>query len=207
MESFIRHDAENMKRYYETTGFVLKPVMLEERFLYKMDGNRTIISGVADRVDLEMNCNGSFTGRFIIYDYKKGGVKGIKECIEGSDFQLPLYYPAFINILKDAFGIEQPDCLALLYYSIEKLQWNGFIRKDIKKALFEGKKGPRNIPEKPNMELVLSWSEKEAMKVIERIRQGCFMLPKQCPATEYTPCTYSGMCRYESTRISRKAGV
>ena len=53
------------------------------------------------------------TGRFIIYDYKKGGVKGIKECIEGSDFQLPLYYPAFINILKDAFGIEQPDCLAL----------------------------------------------------------------------------------------------
>ncbi len=207
LESFIRHDAENMKRYYETTGFVLKPVMLEERFLYKMDGNRTIISGVADRVDLEMNCNGSFTGRFIIYDYKKGGVKGIKECIEGSDFQLPLYYPAFINILKDAFGIEQPDCLALLYYSIEKLQWNGFIRKDIKKALFEGKKGPRNIPEKPNMELVLSWSEKEAMKVIERIRQGCFMLPKQCPATEYTPCTYSGMCRYESTRISRKAGV
>ena len=35
LESFIRHDAENMKRYYETTGFVLKPVMLEERFCTK----------------------------------------------------------------------------------------------------------------------------------------------------------------------------
>lgn len=63
----------------------------------------------------------------------KKAASSIKECIEGDDFQLPLYYSAFNNIIKERFHIGQPECLALLYYSIEKLDWNGIIRKDIKK--------------------------------------------------------------------------
>jgi ATP-dependent helicase/nuclease subunit B len=206
LERFIRHDAENMARYNEVTGCILKPIMLEERFVYKLDGDRAVITGIADRVDLEIDSDGHFTGRFIIYDYKKGSINGIKECISGDDFQLPLYFSAFKNILKEAFGIPHPECLALLYYSIEKLNRDGIIRNDIKKALFEGKKGTKSTPEKANMELVLSWAEQEAVKVIEKIRQGYFMPPRECPKGIFG-CIYDNMCRYDRARLARKAGV
>ena len=94
-----------MSRYHETTGCTLRPVMLEEPFTINIGSGNSILKGVADRVDLEVSPNGAYTGRFIIYDYKKSGIKGIKECIEGSDFQLPLYYSAFKNIIKDKFKI------------------------------------------------------------------------------------------------------
>jgi len=206
LKSFIIHDAENMSRYYQTTGYTLKPVMLEEPFKMTIGKENSILKGVADRVDLEVDLKGVYTGRFIIYDYKRGSSKSIKECIEGSDFQLPLYYNAFNNILKERFDIEQPQCLALLYYSIEKLDWNGIIRKDIKKALFEGRKGTKSTPDKANMEVVLSWAEKEAINVINNIRKGYFMLPKECPASSIFGCLYSGICRYDRTRLAQKEG-
>lgn len=207
LQNFIIHDAENISRYYETTGCILKPVMLEEPFKMTIGKENSILKGVADRVDLEVDHKGSYTGRFIIYDYKKGGIKGIKECIEGSDFQLPLYYNAFKNILKDKFNIDQPECVALLYYSIEKLEWNGIIRKDIKKALFEARKGTKSTPEKANMEVVLSWAGNEANTVINSIRKGHFMTPRECPASSMFGCLYSGMCRYDRTRLAQKVGA
>jgi hypothetical protein len=109
-------------------------------------------------------------------------------------------------MIQKRFGVENPECLALLYYSIEKLEWNGIIRKDIKKALFEGQKGTRSTPGKANMQLILSWGLKEAVKVIEKIRRGYFMPNKECPAV-FFGCDYSGMCRYDETRMDRKAGV
>ena len=207
LQKFIIFDAQNMARYHEATGCTLKPIMLEELFKINIGKEKSILKGVADRIDLEVDRKGSYTGRFIIYDYKKGGIKSIKECIEGSDFQLPLYHIAFKNILKDKFNIDQPECLALLYYSIEKLEWNGIIRKDIKKALFEGRKGTKSTPEKPNMEVVLSWAENEATDVIDRIRKGFFMPPRQCPASIMFGCPFSGICRYDGTRLSQKVGV
>jgi ATP-dependent helicase/nuclease subunit B len=207
LRNFIIHDAENMSRYYQTTGYTLKPVMLEEPFKMTIGKGRNILKGVADRVDLEVNERGSYTGRFIIYDYKKGSIKSIKECIEGDDFQLPLYYAAFKNIIKEKFNIEQPECLALLYYSIEKLDWNGIIRKDIKRALFEGRKGTKSTPDKANMEVVLTWAGNEAVNVIDSIRKGYFMPPKDCPASSMFGCLYSGICRYDRTRLAQKEGV
>jgi ATP-dependent helicase/DNAse subunit B len=207
LRNFITHDAQNMSRYYNATGCLLKPVMLEESFKMKLGEDKGILKGIADRVDLETDSKGDYTGRFIIYDYKKGGIKGIKECIEGKDFQLPLYSRAFNAVLKERFRIENPQCLAILYYSIEKLERNGIIRKDIKKALFEGRKGTRSTPDRVNMEVVLSWAEDEAVKVIDNIRAGCFMVPKNCPASSVFGCLYSGMCRYDRTRLARKEGV
>jgi hypothetical protein len=206
LQNFIIYDAKNMTRYYQTTGCTLKQVMLEEPFKMTVGKGNSVLKGVADRIDLEVDHEGSYTGRFIIYDYKKGGIKSIKECIEGSDFQLPLYNSAFKNILKEKFHIVQPECLALLYYSIEKLEWNGIIRKDMKKALFEGRKGTKSTPDKANMEAVLSWAENEATVVIDRIRKGHFMLPKECPASSMFGCFYSGMCRYDRTRLAQKEG-
>ncbi|MDN5277478.1 MAG: ATP-dependent helicase/nuclease subunit [Clostridiales bacterium] len=206
LENFIIHDARSMARYYEVTGRILKPVMLEEFFETTIDGCSAVIRGVADRVDMEADAKGRFTGRYIIYDYKKSGIKSIKECIEGTDFQLPLYHAAVDEMIKRRFGVKNPECLALLYYSIEKLEWNGIIRKDIKNALFEGKKGPRTTPAKGNMQVVLSWSLKEAAKVIDRIRQGYFMPQKECPAGIFG-CAYSGMCRHDQARMARKERV
>ena len=207
LRNFIIHDAENMSRYYQTTGCTLKPVMLEEPFKMTIGKENSILKGVADRVDLELDSKGAYTGRFIIYDYKKGSIRSIKECIEGDDFQLPLYYSAFNNIIKERFHIGQPECLSLLYYSIEKLDWNGIIRKDIKKALFEGRKGTKSTPDKANMEVVLSWAGNEATSIINNIRKGYFMLPKECPASSMFGCLYSGICRYDRTRLAQKEGV
>lgn len=207
LRNFIIHDAENMSRYNQTTGYTLKPVMLEEPFKMTIGNGENIIKGVADRVDLEVNEKGSYTGRFIFYDYKKGSIKSIKECIEGDDFQLPLYYAAFKNVLREKFNIEQPECLALLYYSIEKLDWNGIIRKDIKKALFESRKGTKSTPDKANMEVVLTWAGNEVVNVIDSIRKGYFMPPKDCPASSMFGCIYSGICRYDRTRLAQKEGV
>ena len=206
LEAFVIHHARSMARYREVTGRILKPVMLEEVFQTKMDGGSATIRGVVDRVDMEVDPKGRFTGRYIIYDYKKGGIKNIRECIEGSDFQLPLYYAAVNEMIRGRFGIEKPECLALLYCSIEKLEWNGIIRKDVKNALFEARRGPRITPAKGNMQVVLSWSLKEAAKVIDRIRQGCFMPQKECPA-EIFGCTYRGMCRHDQGRMARKEWV
>ncbi|NLP14908.1 MAG: hypothetical protein GX383_10645 [Clostridium sp.] len=207
LRNFITHDAQNMFRYHKATGCFLKPVMLEESFKMKLGKEKSILKGVADRVDLEVDSKGSYTGRFIIYDYKKGSIKGIRECIEGKDFQLPLYSRAFNSVLKERFEIEHPECLAILYYSIEMLKWDGIIRKDIKKALFEGRKGTKSTPDRANMEAVLSWAEDEAVKVIDSIRKGCFMVPKNCPASNVFGCLYSGMCRYDRTRLARKEGA
>lgn len=206
LRNFIIYDSENMLRFYEMTGCTLKPVMLEEPFKMKFGNENSALNGVADRIDLEVDSKGSYTGRFIIYDYKKGKIKGVKDCIEGSDFQLPLYNSAFKNILKEKFNISEPECLALLYYSIEKLDRNGIIRKDIKKVLFEGRKGTTSTPAKANMEIVLSWAQKEALVVIESIRKGRFMLPRQCPASSMFPCSLNGMCRYDRTRLAMKEG-
>jgi len=208
LQDFIVYDAKNMSRYYETTGCHLKPVLLEEPFktTLKKEGYG-ILSGVADRIDLEIDNNGKYTGRFILYDYKKGKINGIKQCIEGNDFQLSLYYIAFNKIIQEKFKIAKAECIALLYYSIENLDRNGIIRKDIKKALFEGTKGTKSTPDKANMEVVLSWVEEESMMVINNIRKGIFMPLKQCPAVGNYDCLYKGMCRYDRMRLSQKVGI
>lgn len=212
LEAFIVYQARSMARYHEVTKRILKPVMLEEVFETRIAGGSAIIRGVVDRVDMEVDAKGQFTGRYIIYDYKKNKIMSgygkkdrsvIRACIEGSDFQLPLYYVAVDEMIKKRFSIERPECLALLYYSIEKLKCDGIVRKDIKNALFESRKGPRVVPAKGNMQVVLSWNLEEAARIINRIRQGHFMPQKECPSGGFG-CTYSGMCRYDQARMARK---
>ncbi|QGT99760.1 hypothetical protein SYNTR_1167 [Candidatus Syntrophocurvum alkaliphilum] len=199
IKAFIYHDADNLTRYFEATGFRLKPVLLEKFFQIYLGDNK--IRGVADRVDLEFDDTGSFTGRYIIYDYKKGNVKTIKECIETEDFQLPIYYAAFDNYIKKEYAVSKTECIALLYYSIEKLEWKGIIRKDMKLALFEKRKRPQLIDEN-NMYVLLEWVEGEVLKTIDEIKKG-FFSPKECPAT-YFVCPYNGMCRYDKIRFEGK---
>ena len=71
LRNFIIHDAENMSRYYQTTGCTLKPVMLEEPFKMTIGKENSILKGVADRVDLELDSKGAYTGRFITMIIKR----------------------------------------------------------------------------------------------------------------------------------------
>lgn len=205
---FICHDAQNMRRYYDVTGCELKPALLEYPFRVGINTERgiVVISGIVDRVDVEIDRHGNFTGRYIIYDYKKRRINGLKECIEGSDFQLPLYYIGVRDVIRRTSGMDELQCMALLYYSVEKLKWDGIISKDIRGALFEGRKGPRNVPTYPNMEVILSWNLREALRMVEKMRKGHFMPPAVCP-NEAFGCAYRSMCRHNELRLSRKVGV
>jgi hypothetical protein len=57
------------------------------------------------------------------------------------------------------------------------------------------------------MEVVLAWSEEKACAVMDNIRKGYFMPPKECPASDSFGCPYGSMCRYDRTRLAQKAGV
>lgn len=206
--NFICHDAQNMRRYYAATGCKLKPALLEYplRVGINTPNGMVVISGIVDRVDVEIDEQGNFTGRYIIYDYKKKDVKQLRDFIEGKDFQLPLYYAGVRDVIKRKTGMEDVHCMALLYYSIEELKWDGIISKDIKRALFESRKGPRDVPTYSNMEVILAWNLREALRMVEKMRKGHFMPPPVCPR-EIFGCAYRSMCRHNEVRLSRKVGV
>jgi len=209
ISNFVRHDASNLRHYHEVTGFRIKPVLLEHPFKEADRFAGYTMRGVADRVDLELTEDGAYTGRFIIYDYKKSGIKSLKECVEGKDFQLPIYYIAISSYLEKEFGISEPQCLALIYYSIQKLERKGIIRSEAKPYLYESRKGPRDLVGRRNMDVLIDWvAENTDEKVIE-IKKGIFNLPNVCP-TDGTPwgCLYKPICRYDRYRVAlkRKAG-
>lgn len=203
LNSFVKLDSENLKRYQQVTGFRLKPEMLEQPFKIHIGKEGNLLRGITDRVDLEIDKAGNYTRRYIIFDYKKSGIKGLKECIEGKDFQLPLYIPGIEALIKEKYSVEKPECLALLYYSIEKLEWKGIIRSDIKSALFDSKKRPQVIAAQ-NMKALMEWIEGEVEKTIGYIRKGAFMIPKECPAG-FFDCRYKRMCRYDKFRLECKS--
>jgi ATP-dependent helicase/nuclease subunit B len=201
--AFVRYDVDNFRYYREKTGYRLKPVLLEQPF--KINSHGCVIKGVVDRVDFEVDEEGIFTGKFIIYDYKKSNIRGIRNCVEGKDFQLPVYYIAAKNHITRRFGISQPECIGLLYYSIEGLTRNGIVRSDMKKYLFKGNTGPRDLVGSNNLDVLIEWIMNLGAKRIDQIRQGKFNLPLIC----YTDvsmwgCEYSTICRYDKYRIIKK---
>ncbi len=203
IRAFVQYDVDNLRYYHEKTGYSLKPVLLEHPFKIKSHG--CVIKGIVDRVDFEFGEEGIFTGRFIIYDYKKSGIKGIRDCIDGKDFQLPVYYIAIKDHIKRKFGANQSECIALLYYSIEKLSRNGIVRSDMKKCLFKGNTGPRDLVGCNNLDVLIEWVIKLGATRIDEIRQGRFVLPFNC-YSDVTgwKCEYGSICRYDKYRIGNK---
>ncbi len=203
---FLQLDAANLSRFREATGNRLIPILLEQPFEMSF-GADIRLKGFVDRVDLEVDVHHRFTGRYILYDYKKKGLKELKDIVMGDDFQLPLYRTALQSMLKERFGLKKPECLALLYFSIEKLEWKGIIRSDVKTALFEPKKRPQVLSEE-NMDVLLEWVEDEAGGVVSRIRDGDFRLPLTCPAkVRQYDCQYTAICRHDEVRMARKSGM
>jgi ATP-dependent helicase/DNAse subunit B len=110
-------------------------------------------------------------------------------------------------MLMERFGLKKPECLALLYFSIERQEWKGIVRSDVKNALFEPKKRPQVLM-KENMDVLLKWVEDEAAGVVSRIRNGDFRLPLTCPANaRQYDCQHAAICRHDEVRMARKSGL
>jgi len=203
---FLELDATNLSRFKQATGNRLMPILLEQPFEFSF-GPAFRLRGIVDRVDLEMDGDHRFTGRYILYDYKKKNLKELKDIVMGEDFQLPLYRTALQSMLVERFGLKNPECLALLYFSIEKLEWKGIVRSDMKTVLFEPRKRPQLLS-KENMHVLLKWVEEEAAGVVSRIRDGDFRLPLTCPADARNyDCLYSAICRHDEVRMARRSDI
>ncbi len=202
ISTFIENDMKNLEYYREKTGFTMKPCLLEHPFTIKDE--EKMIRGVADRVDLEMDEKNCFTGRFIIYDYKNSSTKELKDSVEGKDFQLPLYYLAIGEQLKDEFPDVNPECMALLYYSIKENKKRGIVRSDLKKNIFN-RGGPTYTVGKENMIVLMEYISRKTSELIENINNGVFPLTVSCPhGTGYYNCNYRKICRYDRYRIAEK---
>ena len=206
LTGFLQLDAANLSRFRQTTGNRLMPVLLEHPFSLSF-GTDFRLKGIVDRVDLEVDAKNQFTGRYILYDYKKKNLKELKNIVLGEDFQLPLYRTALQSMLMERFRLAKPECLALLYFSIEKQEWKGIVRSDMKRALFEPKKRPQ-ILSRENMDVLLKWVEDEAGGVVSRIRNGDFRLPLTCPAdARQYDCQYAKICQHDVVRMTRKSDM
>lgn len=148
-----------------------------------------------DRVDVEFDKDKP-TGRFIVYDYKKSSVPDIKNILCGEDFQLGIYYYCVLNFLTKEFGISNPECVGLIYYSIEDKKRDGLIVEEYKKAINSRKK---DTVSKENFKYILDFIKDQAIIIIEKITKKEFKMPIACPENAYEfKCGYKGICRYEN---------
>lgn len=210
ISAFVQQDANNLQYYYDKTGHWLKPIMLEQPVNIKHSFGGNLIRGVIDRIDLEINEKGEYTGKFIIYDYKSSYDKTtLKECVETKDFQLPIYCLAIEDYLKKNFALENSECLALVYYCIKTRSRKGIVKKAFKKQLFEGRTGPRDLVGENNFTILMEWISSRGGQLIDEIRLGKFILPEACSSDDdfFSSCIYRPICRYDRYRIAIKQKV
>lgn len=201
----IADDISNRLNYYKKTGAEIIPSMFEKKFEIDSHYGGYRFYGKIDRIDLERSIDGNLTGKYLIYDYKLGTIGGLRQCIDGLDFQLPTYYMAAEEILSNELGIENPSCLGLLYYSVENVRRNGILLDEYKKYLFKGNAGPRDVLSKESFDVIIEWIEKKGIENVNRMMTGSFNLPEVCPYDDSNVrCPYASICRYD--RCENKRG-
>lgn len=199
LSNFLAKDIEYLVSYQKQTGNKMIPIYLEEQFVDNTSFNKSKFKGIIDRVDIEFDKENKPTGKFIIYDYKRSSASTLTDCIQGKDLQLAIYYYCLVQKLQNEYEIVNPECIGLLYYSIEKNGRDGIIRKDYKKQIGLGSK--RNVVSKDKfigvLEHLKSWTD----NIIIRIQDGDYSLPYECDPTY---CDYKTICRYDKYRIANK---
>lgn len=200
LKTFIKSDASYLEGYLSQTGNKLKPEYLEDIFSDNITFAKGKFKGAIDRVDIEYNQDNQPTGRFVIYDYKRNSTSSLTSCIKGEDFQLAIYYYCLVKKLENQYKIKNPECISLLYYSIEKNSKEGFIRKDYKNQLGLGSK--RNVIAQDKFFIVMEHLKNWIENIIENIQNGEFIIPYECDP-QY--CSYSSICRYDKYRVLGKS--
>jgi hypothetical protein len=158
-------DASELSKGSALPSLILIPHSVARKFENAADGNILkpfILEGVVednavfgvplkckiDRVDVEYRIEKNEmlpTGRYVVYDYKKKGINGINDILDNKDYQLPIYYFLIEKELKEKLNLDNLECMALLYLSVEKtgtkIELDGLYMTEYKKILGISKKG------------------------------------------------------------------
>lgn len=204
LRKFLIKDTAHLLGYSKVTGKVLVPYYLEKSFLDEETFEGLKFYARVDRVDLEYD-GGCPTGRFIIYDYKTKSTKNLRRCLEEKDFQLIIYYHLVKRALLQDLKLSHPECLALLYYNIEKTGFEGIIVDEEKKALGKNR-GNVDTISRSNFEFVMDYFKGLMMMTIKDIKKGDFVLPRNCFSRHSFSgynCKYRNVCRYDAARVSQ----
>lgn len=209
IKNFIECDLKRINKYEKESGNIIRPFFLEK--FIESDIFGVLITSRVDRVDLEYKISGEEkipTGKYIVYDYKKNTIPDIDKMLNRENCQIAFYHYFVNEYLKNEFQIDNLDCMALLYLSVEgtntKMKMNGLYRTEYKKALgFTGSN-------KFDMKKELFYAFLEYLKgLIEEsilsIRQGVFSYKLDCGCFDkfnYTGCGFKEVCRYSKSKMT-----
>lgn len=208
-KNFIECDLKRINKYEKESGKIIRPFFLEK--FIESDAFGVLITSRVDRVDLEYKLNGEEqipTGKYIVYDYKKKSIPDIDKMLNKENCQIAFYHYFVNEYLKNELQMDNLDCMALLYLSIEgtnkSIKKNGLYRTEYKKALdFTG-------TSKFDMDQEVFYTFLEYLKglieeSINNIRQGDFHYKLDCKCFEkfsFTSCAYDEVCRYSKSKMT-----
>lgn len=214
IKNFIECDLKRVNKYEKETGKIIRPFLLEQFIESRVFGE--LITARVDRVDLEYEIIGGKqipTGRYIVYDYKKKSISGIDDIIGKENCQIAFYYYFVEEYLKEKLPIEDLDCMALLYLSVEdtnkSIKKNGLYRTEYKQALgFTG--NSRFDMNKELFYILLDYLKSLIEESIEHIKEGSFPYKLDCKCFDdfsHTYCEFDSVCRYSKEKMTAIAEV
>ncbi|MFW2491537.1 PD-(D/E)XK nuclease family protein [Clostridium chromiireducens] len=208
-KNFIECDLKRINKYEKESGNIIRPFFLEK--FIESDIFGVLITSRVDRVDLEYEmANGKWTptGKYIVYDYKKKSIPDIDKMLNKENCQIAFYHYFVNEYLKNELQMDNLDCMALLYLSVEgtntKIKMNGLYRTEYKKAL--GFTGSNKFD--MNKEVFYTFLEYLIGLIeesINNIRNGDFHYKLDCKCFEkfsFTSCAYNEVCRYSKSKMT-----
>jgi len=209
LENFINQDIKRMASFKKTTGNVLRPYIIED-FIENSEAFGIPIKCKIDRVDLEYKTEGDKlvpTGRYVVYDYKKGNIPDIAEFLSNDNCQLAFYYYFVEKHLKDTLDLEELDCIGVLYLSVEKtdksIKKNGLYRTEYKKAL-DFSRSSFDMNEEL-FYLFLQYEKNLIEECMEKVKGGIFNYRLKCECFDPfsgSNCDFTKVCRYSKSKIN-----
>jgi ATP-dependent helicase/nuclease subunit B len=203
---FLTDDLEKRRAFHAQTGHDLRPTYLE----WSVDDDTAIpgcrLRAHVDRVDLEYE-NGTATGRYVVYDYKRKSVKSLRDILKGDDLQLPVYVLLTQKKVARELKRANAECMGALFYSITKKERKGLYKDDWREALGFSSRS-RGI-HADQWDTLMDGFRQRIQSLAERIRTGDFTLPGHCPLQgPYAAfrCDFENMCRYHPERMAGKGG-
>lgn len=208
-KNFIECDIKRINKYEKDTGNIIRPFFLEK--FIESDAFGVLITSRVDRVDLEYTIVSKEqvpTGRYIVYDYKKKSIPDIDKMLNKENCQIAFYHYFVNEYLKNELQMDNLDCMALLYLSVEgtntKIKMNGLYRTEYKKAL--GFTGSNKFDmDKDVFYTFLEYLKGLIEESINNIMNGDFHYKVDCKCFEkfsFTSCAYNEVCRYSKSKMT-----
>ena len=151
----------------------------EDDFYIDLGDKKVKLAGKIDRIDKTLE-----EDKFVVYDYKTSsyGVKKVKDMIEGTSLQLPIYIMAQ----------DKKEVIAGCYINISKSEFSFELVKDEEKEVVNKTRG-NGILSKEEWDGLMDKVKEWVKEYITGICHGDFSVaPKVC--NEY--CRYKDICRY-----------